>query len=157
MEQVIQSKRAGLKQSPLFTYAVVAAAAAFWVAAYIILPPVTQWLTFDVFRLGRGSRLGESVAFFLYDVPKILLLLSGMIFLISIVRTFFSPERTRALRGGKRQGVGNVLAFMMAVVGLRLPEAIILRRVLKPQLLGIFIGVVALAIIITGYLFNLIM
>jgi len=46
---------------------------------------------------------------------------------------------------------------MMAVVGLSLPEAIILRRVLKPQLLGVFMGVVALAIIITGYLFNLIM
>jgi hypothetical protein len=57
----------------------------------------------------------------------------------------------------KGASLGTVLAFMMAVVGLSLPEAIILRRVLKPQLLGIFIGVVAVAIIITGYLFNLIM
>jgi uncharacterized membrane protein YraQ (UPF0718 family) len=56
------------------------------------------------------------VAFFLYDVPKILLLLSGMIFLISIVRTFFSAERTRALLGGKRQGIGNVLAAMLGIV-----------------------------------------
>jgi uncharacterized membrane protein YraQ (UPF0718 family) len=56
------------------------------------------------------------VAFFLYDVPKILLLLSGMIFLISILRTFFSPERTRALLGGKRQGIGNVLAAMLGIV-----------------------------------------
>jgi hypothetical protein len=43
---------------------------------------------------------------------------------------------------------------MMAVVGLSLPEAIILRRVLKPQLLVIFFGTVAAAIVITGYLFN---
>jgi hypothetical protein len=57
----------------------------------------------------------------------------------------------------KGASLGTVLAFMMAVVGLSLPEAIILRRVLKPQLLGVFMGVVALAIIITGYLFNLIM
>jgi hypothetical protein len=57
----------------------------------------------------------------------------------------------------KGASLGTVLAFMMAVVGLSLPEAIILRRVLKPQLLGIFIGVVALAIIITGYLFNLVL
>ena len=49
-------------------------------------------------------------------MPKILLLLSGMIFLISIVRTFFSPERTRALLGGKRQGLGNVLAATLGIV-----------------------------------------
>jgi uncharacterized protein len=48
----------------------------------------------------------------------------------------------------------TVLAFMMAVVGLSLPELIILRRVLKPQLIAVFVGVVSLAIIITGYLFN---
>ena len=59
---------------------------------------------------------GDAVAFFLYDIPKILLLLSGMIFLISIIRTFFSPERTRALLGGKREGVGNVLAAMLGIV-----------------------------------------
>jgi uncharacterized membrane protein YraQ (UPF0718 family) len=49
-------------------------------------------------------------------VPKILLLLGGMVFLISFVRTFFSPERTRALLGGKREGVGNVLAALLVVV-----------------------------------------
>jgi uncharacterized membrane protein YraQ (UPF0718 family) len=57
----------------------------------------------------------------------------------------------------KGASLGTVLAFMMAVVGLSLPETIILRRVLKPQLIAIFIGTVALAIIITGYLFNIIM
>jgi uncharacterized membrane protein YraQ (UPF0718 family) len=45
---------------------------------------------------------------------------------------------------------------MMAVVGLSLPELVILRRVLKPQLIAVFVGVVAFAIIITGYLFNLV-
>ena len=62
-----------------------------------------------------AARVG-AVAFFLYDVPKILLLLSGMIFLITIVRTFFSAERTRALLGGKRQGIGNVLAAVLGIV-----------------------------------------
>jgi len=56
----------------------------------------------------------------------------------------------------KGASLGTVLAFMMAVIGLSLPETIILRRVLKPQLIAIFIGVVAVAIIVTGYLFNLI-
>jgi uncharacterized membrane protein YraQ (UPF0718 family) len=54
----------------------------------------------------------------------------------------------------KGASMGTALAFMMAVVGLSLPEAIILRRVLKPQLLVIFFGTVAVAIIITGYIFN---
>jgi uncharacterized membrane protein YraQ (UPF0718 family) len=91
-------------------------AALVWYAAYTVILPASQWLTFDVIGLARGSHLGESVAFFLYDVPKILLLLSGMIFVISIVRTFFSPERTRALLGGKRQGIGNVLAAILGIV-----------------------------------------
>jgi hypothetical protein len=56
----------------------------------------------------------------------------------------------------KGASLGTALAFMMAVVGLSLPEAIILRRVLKPQLLVIFFGTIAVAIIITGYLFNII-
>jgi uncharacterized membrane protein YraQ (UPF0718 family) len=56
----------------------------------------------------------------------------------------------------KGAALGTVLAFMMSVVALSLPEMIILRRVLKPQLIAIFIGVVGLAIILTGYLFNLV-
>ena len=73
---------------------------------------------FPIPRLGlaHDSRLGKSLAFFLYDVPKILLLLSGMVFAISIVRTFFSPERTRALLGGKREGVGNIFAALLGIV-----------------------------------------
>jgi uncharacterized membrane protein YraQ (UPF0718 family) len=57
----------------------------------------------------------------------------------------------------KGASLGTVLAFMMSVVGLSLPEVIILRRVLKPQLIAVFVGTVAAAIIITGYLFNLVM
>jgi hypothetical protein len=57
----------------------------------------------------------------------------------------------------KGASLGTVLAFMMSVVGLSLPEIIILRRVLKPQLIVVFLGVIAVAIILTGYLFNWIM
>jgi len=56
------------------------------------------------------------VEFFLYDVPKILLLLSGIVFLIGVVRSYFSPERTRRLLGGKREGAGNVLAAALGIV-----------------------------------------
>ncbi len=53
--------------------------------------------------------------------------------------------------------LGTALAFMMSVVGLSLPEIIILRRVLKPRLIAVFVGVVASAIMLTGYLFNLVL
>ncbi len=57
----------------------------------------------------------------------------------------------------KGAALGTALAFMMAVVGVSLPETVLLRRVLKPQLIAVFIGVIAVAIIITGYLFNWVM
>ena len=97
-------------------YWVAAVALVVWYIAYTVLQPLTEFLTFDMLGLGRGSHLGDSVSFFLYDVPKILLLLSGMIFMVTIIRTFFSAERTRQLLGGKRAGVGNVLAALLGIV-----------------------------------------
>jgi hypothetical protein len=116
MESQAVSRRLIPNRSDVLVYLKLAVVAVVWWAAYSVLLPVTQWLTYDVLRLARGSHLGDAVAFFIYDVPKILLLLSGMIFLISILRTFFSPERTRALLGGKRQGIGNVLAALLGIV-----------------------------------------
>ena len=89
---------------------------AIWLITYNLIQPLANWISYSAFGLARDSRLGESVAFFLYDVPKILLLLSGMVFLIAIVRSFFSPERTRALLGGKREGLGNVFAALLGIV-----------------------------------------
>jgi uncharacterized protein len=103
-------------RSDVATYARLALAVVAWWLAYSVVLPLSQWLTFDVIGLTRATHLGDAVAFFLYDVPKILLLLTGMVFAIGIVRTFFSPERTRALLGGKRQGVGNVLASLLGIV-----------------------------------------
>ena len=54
----------------------------------------------------------------------------------------------------KGAALGTVLAFMMAVVALSLPEFMILRKVLKPRLIGVFVGVIAVGIILVGYLFN---
>ena len=56
---------------------------------------------------------------------------------------------------GKGAALGTVLAFMMAVIGLSLPEVIILRKVLKLRLIGVFVGIVAAGILIVGYLFNM--
>jgi uncharacterized membrane protein YraQ (UPF0718 family) len=99
-----------------FMYLLLGVIVVVWFALYNVIQPLANWITYSLFRIQAGSHLGESVAFFLYDVPKILLLLSGMIFLISILRTFFSPERTRALLGGKREGIGNVLGALLGIV-----------------------------------------
>jgi uncharacterized membrane protein YraQ (UPF0718 family) len=113
MAETIQPKLPG-QQTHVFALLAVLALA--WLAAYNLIQPLANWLAYSAFGLQSGSHLGDAVAFFLYDVPKILLLLAGMIFFISILRTFFSPERTRALLGGKRQGIGNILAAMLGIV-----------------------------------------
>jgi hypothetical protein len=53
--------------------------------------------------------------------------------------------------------LGTALAFMMSVTALSLPEMIILRKVLKPKLLGIYIAILTIGVIFTGYLFNIIL
>jgi uncharacterized membrane protein YraQ (UPF0718 family) len=57
---------------------------------------------------------------------------------------------------GKGAALGTVLAFMMSVIALSLPEMIILRKVLKPRLIAVFVGVVGLGILFTGYFFNVV-
>jgi len=93
-----------------------AAALAAWAAAYASVLPLSRWLAFDVAGLEAGSHLGEGVAFFLYDTPKVLLLLTLVVFAVGIVRSFFTPERTRAILAGRRESLGNVLAALLGVV-----------------------------------------
>jgi len=116
VSESILPKRESVQQRDWVSFLQVGAAGLLWWIAYTSLPPLSNWFSFELLRLDSASHLGQSVAFFVYDVPKILLLLGGMIFLIGIVRTFFSPERTRALLGGKREGLGNVLAAMLGIV-----------------------------------------
>ncbi|MCF8479849.1 MAG: permease [Rhodospirillum sp.] len=64
----------------------------------------------------RASSLGEALVFFLYDTPKVLLLLVLIVFLMGVVRSYVSPERTRALLAGRRMGVGNVMAAGLGIL-----------------------------------------
>ena len=72
---------------------------------------VYNWMNFD-----SATRLGESVHFFIYDSLKILILLSFMIFFISIIRSFFPPERTKKLLSHRKKFVGNFFASILGVV-----------------------------------------
>jgi len=91
-------------------------AAVAWFAAYELNRPLWDWLVFDVVGLDPESRLGSGVHFFFYDSVKIALLLVGIIFVVTVLRSFMSVERTRALLGGKREGVGNVMAAGLGVI-----------------------------------------
>ncbi len=104
-------------ESPLLRYwlAGIAVAVPLWLLAYTHLTDFAD-LVVSQTGLDRSSRLGEAVHFFCYDTPKVLLLLTGIVFLMGIVQTFFSPERTRALLAGKRLGIGNTLAATLGIV-----------------------------------------
>jgi len=80
-----------------------------------MLDAFAAWLAFDLFGLIPGSRLGEATRFFLYDTPKVLLLV-GVVFAMGVVHSFISPERTRAWLAGKPLGVGNVMAASLGIV-----------------------------------------
>jgi hypothetical protein len=83
--------------------------------AYSINRPLWKWVVFDTAGLDPDTRLGAAAEFFVYDTTKILLLLVGIIFAVTVLRSFMSVERTRALLGGRRERVGNVAAAGLGV------------------------------------------
>ncbi len=87
-----------------------------WVIVYRWLHPFAKWLTYDVLNLAAPSRLGSAVEFFLYDTPKVLMLLTLVVFGVGVLRSFFTPERTRQMLAGKRESIGNVLAALLGIV-----------------------------------------
>jgi uncharacterized membrane protein YraQ (UPF0718 family) len=89
---------------------------AVWWLFYRHLAEFAGWLTHAVFGLERGSHLGASVEFFVFEAPKVMMLLVLVVFGVGIVRTFFTPERTRQLLAGRRESVGNVLAAFLGTV-----------------------------------------
>ena len=96
--------------------ALAGAALVVWVAAYASLQPFAHWFTYGLARLQPGSRLGLAVEFFVFESPKVLLLLVLVVFGVGIVRSFFTPERTRQLLAGRNESAGNVLAALLGIV-----------------------------------------
>lgn len=115
MDQVREPTR-----SPVARY--VAGAVALIVVWWLIygqLKPLAEFLTLSlshVIGFAPDGHLGQAIAFFLYDTPKVLMLLTLVVFGVGIVRSFFTPERTRAILEGKRESVGNVLAAGLGIV-----------------------------------------
>jgi uncharacterized membrane protein YraQ (UPF0718 family) len=91
------------------------AALILWGVVYSQLVPFSQWVVASI-PVAPDSHLGEAINFFAYDTPKVLMLLTLVVFAMGVVRSFFSAEKTRALLAGKREGAGNVLAAGLGVL-----------------------------------------
>lgn len=89
--------------------------AAWWVL-YRNLAWLSSLLTYDLLGLPRGEHFGAAVEFFVFEVPKVLLLLTMVVFVVGVMRTYFTPDRTRRILAGKREAAGNVLSALLGVV-----------------------------------------
>ncbi|MBN8545463.1 MAG: permease [Ignavibacteria bacterium] len=87
-----------------------------WGLIYFNLTLITDFIVYDMAGLEKGTHLTSAIHFFIYEVPKVLLLLTIVVFVVGIIRSWFSPERTRKLLGGKKQFLGNILAGLLGVV-----------------------------------------
>jgi uncharacterized membrane protein YraQ (UPF0718 family) len=87
-----------------------------WWILYRSLLPLAKWLTYSLFGLEEKTRLGSSIEFFMYDTPKVLLLLTLVVFAVGVVRSYFTAERARRMLAGKREAAGNVMAALLGIV-----------------------------------------
>ncbi len=87
-----------------------------WFVLYLNLAPFSHWFTYDVLKLEAGRHLSAAVEFFVFESPKVLLLLTLVVFGVGLIRSFFTPERTRRILSGKRESTGNVLAALLGIV-----------------------------------------
>lgn len=87
-----------------------------WILVYFNLQLVSNWLIDKIFNLPQGKHLTEALRFFIFEVPKVFMLLVLIIFVVGIVRSFFTAERTRKALEGKSLFTGNVMASLLGIV-----------------------------------------
>jgi uncharacterized membrane protein YraQ (UPF0718 family) len=83
---------------------------------YWNLDALSKLLTFKLLGLSPESGFGSAVCFFIFETPKVLILLVTVVFVVGVIRSFFSPERTRRMLAGKGEFFGNILAAGLGVV-----------------------------------------
>jgi len=88
----------------------------FWYLLYHYLQPLTDWIIDSMLGLEKGAHLTEALRFFIFEIPKVLMLLTLIIFFVGIIRSYFSPERTRKILEGKSTFMGNILASLLGIV-----------------------------------------
>jgi uncharacterized protein len=90
-------------------------AASAWWALYQSLAPASEALV-ALLPIERDTHLGGALQFFLYDTPKVLMLLTAVVFAMGMVNSYFTPQRTRALLAGRTEGLANVMAASLGIV-----------------------------------------
>jgi uncharacterized protein len=87
-----------------------------WALIYFNLQIVTNWFIDEVVQLPSGKHLTEALRFFIFEVPKVLMLLVLIIFVVGIIRSFFTAERTRKALEGRSLFAGNIMASILGIV-----------------------------------------
>ncbi len=86
-----------------------------WILLYLNLQPIADSVI-SLTGLQNGEHLTEALRFFIYEVPKVMLLLVLIVYIVGVIRTFFSPARTRKALEGKSVFTGNVMAALLGIV-----------------------------------------
>ncbi len=89
---------------------------ALWYVVYKQLLPFSHFFSYGLLGMEKGSHLGEAIQFFVYDTPKVMMLLTLIVFVVGMLRSFFTQERTRKFLAGKRETAGNVMAALLGIV-----------------------------------------
>ena len=87
-----------------------------WYIMYKQLLPFSYFFSYGLLGLEKGSHLGDAIQFFVFDTPKVMMLLTLIVFIIGMLRSFFTQERTRKYLAGKRETAGNVMAALLGIV-----------------------------------------
>ena len=87
-----------------------------WIILYKYLQEISDFIVFRVLQMTPEKHMTEALRFFIFEVPKVLMLLVLIIFLVGIIRTYFSPEKTRKALEGKSLFTGNVMASLLGIV-----------------------------------------
>ena len=87
-----------------------------WFVLYHNLQTIADWFIDLALGLEKGKHLTEALRFFIFELPKVLMLLTLIIFFVGIIRSYFSPERTRKILEGKSTFTGNILASLLGIV-----------------------------------------
>lgn len=87
-----------------------------WLTIYLNLQTIANWFIDDLIGMTGGTHLTETLRFFIFEVPKVLLLLVLIIFCVGVLRSYFSTEKTRKMLEGKSLFTGNVMAALLGIV-----------------------------------------
>ncbi len=114
-EMKAADKPASAPEPVLRSALLIAAGVVAWWMVYHWLSAFADWFAFSLLRCSPSTRLGSAVQFMVFETPKVLMLLLLVVFAVGIVRSFFTPQHTRAILAGTRESVGNVLAALLGV------------------------------------------